>query len=131
MDLITHGRRILPVTIAGVDDTVPVSRYAPIAAQVKPKGSAPNMQPHVSAGHVARAAERWAGAAGPTSIQTLKIQSVDKGANTVTLQRADGSVRTTQVSFPRGQAFCKGLNLGDDADLMCSPPVAVAVTPSH
>jgi len=112
-------------------DKVVVSYYKAIAAQVKPKGTASTLQQDSVAGASAQPGQRPAAALGRTLVETVKVQSVDTGANTVTFQRPDGSVHTAAVTSAEGQTFIKGLRAGDDVDVAYSEALAVAVVPAY
>jgi hypothetical protein len=114
-----------------VGDTVTVQYYKAIAAQVKPKGTADSAAQNSLATYSAAPGARPAGAIGHTVVETVKIQSVDTSANTVTFQRADGTVHSVTVASPEGQTFIRGLRSGDDVDVAYSEAVAVAVQPSR
>lgn len=111
-------------------DKVVVSYYKAIAAQVKPKGSARTVPQETVGAATARPGARPAAAMGRTVVETVKVEKIDTGANTVTFQRADGSVHTATVTSAEGQAFIKGLHSGDDVDVAYSEAVAVAVVPA-
>jgi hypothetical protein len=112
-------------------DTVTVNYYKAIAAQVKPKGTAGTIQQDAIETYRARPGARPAAAVGHTIVETVRVQSVDATANTVTFQRQDGSVHTATVTSPDGQTFIRGLRSGDDVDVAYAEAVAVAVVPSR
>ena len=128
---ITAGPEVRNFAQIKVGDTVTVHYYKAIAAQVKPKGSTSLAPQGAVATYAAKPGARPAGAVGQTILETVKIQSVDTSANSVTFQRQDGSVHTASVKSPEGQTFIKGLRSGDEVDVAYTDAVAVSVQPSH
>jgi hypothetical protein len=109
-------------------DTVTVSYYAAFTAEVKPKGVASTTQEHTSEAYAAAPGERPAAELHNTTVETVRIQSVDKQAHTVTFQRQDGSVDTVEVHAGDAQTFVAGLRPGDDVDMAYTEAFAVSVT---
>ncbi len=61
---------------------------------------------------------------------TVKIQSVDTAANTVTFRRADGTVDTVAIESPEGQERARNLKPGDAVQLTYREAMAVKVEPA-
>jgi hypothetical protein len=128
---ITAGPEVRNFAQIRAGDIVTVNYYKAIAAQVKPKGTASTTQQDTIAAYTAKPGARPAAAIGRTIVETVRVQSVDTVANTVTFERQDGSVHTATVISPDGQTFMKGLRSGDDVDVAYTEAIAVAVVPSH
>ncbi|HUL18659.1 MAG TPA: hypothetical protein VLV29_05270 [Steroidobacteraceae bacterium] len=114
-----------------VGDTVTVTYYMAIAAQLTPKGAAPIPQQMAVGTARALPGERPAGGLGTTVVETVTIQSVDKEANTVTFLRQDGTVDTASVHSSEGRTFIAGLHSGDQVDVALSEAVAISVDAAH
>jgi hypothetical protein len=114
-----------------VGDTVTVTYYMAIAAQLTPKGAAPIPQQMAVSAARALPGERPAGGMGTTVVETVTIQSVDKEANTVTFLRQDGTVDTASVHSSEGRTFIAGLHSGDQVDVALSEAVAISVDAAH
>jgi len=61
---------------------------------------------------------------------TVRIESVDTAANTVTFKRPDGTSAVVDVESPEGRSFIKTLHKGDDVDIVYSEAVAIEVLPA-
>ncbi len=114
-----------------VGDTVTVTYYTAIAAQLTPKGAAPIPQTMALGASRSLPGERPAASMDTTVVETVTIQSVDKDENTVTFMRQDGTVDTAAVHSSEGRTFIAGLKSGDQVDVALSEAVAISVDPSH
>jgi hypothetical protein len=114
-----------------VGDTVTVTYYSAVAAQLTPKGATPI--PQTMALGVSRSlpGQRPGASMDTTVVETVTIQSIDKDANTVTFMRQDGTVDTASVHSSEGRTFIAGLHAGDQVDVALSEAVAISVDPTH
>jgi hypothetical protein len=114
-----------------VGDTVTVTYYSAVAAQLTPKGATPI--PQTMALGVSRSVpgQRPGASMDTTVVETVTIQSIDKDANTVTFMRQDGTVDTASVRSSEGRTFIAGLHSGDQVDVALSEAVAISVDPAH
>jgi len=114
-----------------VGDTVTVTYYSAVAAQLTPKGATPI--PQTMALGVSRSlpGQRPGASMDTTVVETVTIQSIDKDANTVTFMRQDGTVDTASVKSSEGRTFIAGLKAGDQVDVALSEAVAISVDPTH
>jgi len=113
-----------------VGDTLQISYYTGVAVQIKKKG-APVMAhtDEVVAATAAPGAKPGA-AVGRNISTTVRIESVDTAANTVTFKRPDGTSAVVDVESPEGRSFIKTLHKGDDVDIVYSEAVAIEVLPA-
>jgi hypothetical protein len=114
-----------------VGDTVTVTYYTAIAAQLTPKGAAPIPQTMALGASRSLPGQRPAASMDTTVVETVTIQSVDKDENTVTFMRQDGTVDTAAVHSSEGRTFVAGLKSGDQVDVALSEAVAISVDPTH
>ena len=114
-----------------VGDTVTVTYYTAIAAQLTPKGAAPIPQTMALGASRSLPGQRPAASMDTTVVETVTIQSVDKDENTVTFMRQDGTVDTAAVHSSEGRTFIAGLKSGDQVDVALSEAVAISVDPTH
>jgi Cu/Ag efflux protein CusF len=116
-----------------VGDKVRVSYYEGLAAEIRKKGSPAKASEslEITSKVGAPVGSTPAGAEGRATLSTVKIQSVDTKANSVTFKQQDGSVRTVVVTLPDAQAFIKTLKAGDEVDLAYTEAVAVEVIPTQ
>ncbi len=114
-----------------VGDTVTVTYYTAVAAQLTPKGAAPIPQTMALGASRSLPGQRPAGSMDTTVVETVTIQSVDKDANTVTYLRQDGTVGTASVRSSEGRTFIAGLKSGDQVDVALSEAVAISVDRTH
>lgn len=114
-----------------VGDTVTVTYYTAVAAQLTPKGAAPIPQTMALGASRSLPGQRPAASMDTTVVETVTIQSVDKDENTVTFMRQDGTVDTAAVHSSEGRTFIAGLKSGDQVDVALSEAVAISVDPTH
>jgi hypothetical protein len=115
-----------------VGDKVHAGYYEGIAAEIKAKSSSAQSEPvEATAIYRAPAGSRPAGALGHAINATVKIESVDTKAGTVTFKRADGFVRTLAVESPEGRKFIGALNSGDEVEVTYIEAVAIEVVPAQ
>jgi Cu/Ag efflux protein CusF len=111
-----------------VGDSVVVSYYRGLAAEVKPAGSVVSKDvQQVDLATKAKAGEKPAAGIGTAVKATVVVQKIDTKANTVTITRPDGSVKTVNVLSDEGKAFIKKLKVGDKVDVVYAEAVAVEV----
>lgn len=113
-----------------VGDTVVVSYYEAIAAEVKKPGEGvEGVETDVSAVR-ADAGQMPAAGAGVMMRTTVTIVSVDNKTHTVTFTNAEGEERTVAVQSPEGRTFIKGLKKGDQVEVAYTEALAVEVKPT-
>jgi hypothetical protein len=112
-----------------VGDTLQVSYYTGIAAQIKKHGD-PVYAPtdEVVAARAVPGSKPGA-AVGRNISTTVKIESVDTKKNMVTFRRPDGELKAVDVESPEGQKFIKTLKPGDQVDITYTEAVAIEVVP--
>ena len=111
-----------------VGDHVVVSYYRGLAAEVKPAGTVVSKDvQQVDLATTAKSGEKPAAGIGTAVKATVVVQKVDTKANTVTITRPDGSVKTVNVLSDEGKAFIKKLKVGDKVDVVYAEAVAVEV----
>lgn len=113
-----------------VGDTVSVSYYTALAAQIKPKGSTQSTEvQHDVSG--ARAAEGLRPGMVATDAITIdvRIESVDLKTNTVRFTGPSGLVRETEVVDPQFRELLKTLKVGDIVEMTYFEGVAASVEP--
>jgi hypothetical protein len=113
-----------------VGDRVTVSYYEGIAAEVKKSGEGVEGVEESGQTVAARPGQRPAGAVGSTVRTTVRIESVDTSANTVTFRSEDGLVRTIPVFDPDARRFIRELRPGQDVEITYTEAVAVEVRPA-
>jgi hypothetical protein len=112
-------------------DRVKLHYHIGLAAEIKPKGTAPHAaQEQVNAKRAAPG-QKPGGEVSHSVSATATIESVDTSFNTVTFKRADGTTRTVGVESPKGQEFIRKLKSGDVVEITYSEAVAVSVEPGH
>lgn len=110
-----------------VGDLVSVSYYEAIAASVHRKGDA---APLFSASDVAARAEPGKSTRGVAAASmTVTVVSVDRKANSMVLQGADGTLYPTNVVRPEFQAKLKDVKPGDQIDVTYSEALITGLTP--
>jgi hypothetical protein len=72
-----------------------------------------------------------AGAIGKTIETTVRIDSVNAAADTVTFTRPDGVSRTLTVENPDAMKFVERLNPGDQVDISYREAAAVSIQPAR
>jgi hypothetical protein len=130
MQTIVLGPEVRNFAQLHVGDKVRVGYYEGIAAEIKKKGDAAASTKEPGAAVATyRAAEgaKPAAAAGAAVNATVKIESVDTKANTVTFVRPDGFWRTLKVQSPEGEKFIRTLKKGDEVDVTYVEAVAIEV----
>jgi hypothetical protein len=112
-----------------VGDTLQVSYYTGIAAQIKKHGD-PVYAPtdEVVAARAVPGAKPGA-AVGRNISTTVTIEAVDTKKNMVTFRRPDGELKAVDVESPEGQKFIKTLKKGDQVDITYTEAVAIEVVP--
>jgi len=114
-----------------VGDKVRISYYEAIAAEIKKKGSTLHSESEATSAYRAPVGSRPAGAVGHTTNATVKIESVDTKANTVTFKQSDGFVTTLAVESPEGHAFIRTLHSGDEVEVTYTEALAIEVVPAQ
>ena len=115
-----------------VGDKVHAGYYEGIAAEIKNKSSSAHSEPvEATSIYRAPAGSRPAGAVGHAINVTVKIESVDTKAGTVTFKRSDGFVRTLAVESPEGRKFISALHSGDEVEVTYIEAVAIEVVPAQ
>jgi hypothetical protein len=114
-----------------VGDSVHVSYYAALAAQMKKTRGANGVPVEILDSYTAPPGARPGAGASSTIAMVVKIQSVDKSLNTVTFQRPDGTERTLPVESAEGQKFIRNLSPGDEVEVVYMEAVAIAVVPGR
>ena len=107
-------------------DTVTVSYYQGLAAQLAAPGSKPTSG---AASTFASPAKIAGGTVGASMTSTVTIEDIDLPTNTVAFKRPDGSVHIASVKSADGQKFLRTLKPGDNVDVTYTESVAVNVIP--
>lgn len=111
-------------------DKVVAVYHQGMAAEVKPRGTAPSGPTMADKVERAKPGEKPSGVAGISVAATVQIESVDKSFNTVTFKRSDGIVRTVAVEDPEAQRFIHTLKAGDPVEIVYTEALAISVVPA-
>jgi len=111
-------------------DRILVTYKIGMAARVLPAGS--EAQSAVLSEQLTRAptGEKPGGSYERQLTTTVKVQSVDTAANTVTFRRADGKVDTVAIENPEAQQRARNLKPGDAVQLTYRESMAISVQPA-
>ena len=114
-----------------VGDQVIVHYYKGLLAEVKKKGESTTLgDTEVTTGSARTPQGSKPGAAITSrTTTTVVIEAVDRAANSVTFQGADGMTRTVEVGDPRAQKFIGTLKKGDEVEVTFNEALAVTVEP--
>jgi hypothetical protein len=113
-----------------VGDKVHVGYYEGVVAEIKDKSDTNTTSASPAAAtatYRAPPGEKPAAAAGRAVNATVKIQSVDTKANTVTFIRPDGLWRTLNVESPEGKKFISTLKPGNEVSVTYVEALAIEV----
>jgi hypothetical protein len=113
-----------------VGDTLQISYYTGVAAQIKKKGDPVTATTDEVVAARAEPGAKPGAAVGRNISTTVKIESVDTAANTVTFKRMDGTSAVVDVESAEGRNFIKTLRKGDDVDIVYTEAVAIEVLPA-
>jgi hypothetical protein len=117
-----------------VGDKVTARYYAAVGVQLKSRGgesTASPAEPEVTV-DVGRSklGERPGGVVSTQSVQTVRIDSIDKKNNTVRFHGSDGLVRSFEVQTSEGREFLQKLKPGDEVEVTYSEALAIGVEPA-
>ncbi len=110
-----------------VGDKVRASYYEAIAAEIKKDGDSAQKQPaEVALLYRAPDGSRPAGAAGRAVTATVKVESIDVKANTLTVRRS-GEQITFDIKSEEGKKFIRTLHRGDVVEVSYMEALAIEV----
>jgi hypothetical protein len=119
-----------------VGDRMVASYYVAVTAQLGSSsdsdasgGGVQPMSTTSTSTYAAPVGSRPAGAVARTTTMTVKIESVDTAAETVSFTRPDGTHRTVEADSPEMREFLKTLAPGDEVDVTYTEAVAVEMHP--
>lgn len=114
-----------------VGDSVQISYYTGVAAQLRKKGDPAPTGPtdEIVAARADPGAKPGA-AVGRNISTTVTILSVDTKVNTVKFKRPDGEIKEVAVESEEGKKFIKTLKPNDEVDITYTEAVAVEVVPA-
>ncbi len=122
------GEEIRNLPQVQVGDTVSVSYYTALAAQIKPKGSTQSSEVQYDVGGARAAPGLRPGMMAADAITVdVRIESVDLKTNTVRFTGPSGLIRETEVEDPQFRALLKTLKVGDIAEVTFFEGIAASV----
>lgn len=111
-----------------VGDTVSVSYYTALAAQIKPKGSTQSSEVQYDVGGARAAPGMRPGMMAADAITAdVRIESVDPKTNMVRFTGPSGLVRETEVEDPQFRELLKSLKVGDIVEITYFEGIAASV----
>jgi hypothetical protein len=113
-----------------VGDTVTVSYYQGIAAQIKKGGTKVTAPAGAAFTTPAQNGARPGGGVGESVTTMVTVLAVDPSTNSVSFKRSDGSVHVIAVQSPKMQNFVRTLKPGDVVEVTYTESVAIDVTPA-
>jgi hypothetical protein len=113
-----------------VGDSVQISYYTGVAAQLRKKGDPVTGPTDEIVAARAEPGAKPGAAVGRNISTTVTILSIDTKVNTVKFKRPDGEIKEVAVESEEGKKFIKTLKPNDEVDITYTEAVAVEVVPA-